>query len=73
MAIEIDGEYHKRKQNYDKERDGFLKQIGIRTIRLTNNEVLNNLEDVKKRICSILNPALSREGGSPSSVGRRKG
>ena len=45
MAIEIDG--HTHDIDYDKERDSFLKSIGITTIRFTNQDALYNLESVK--------------------------
>ena len=47
LAIEIDGEYHKDRVGYDKERDEFLKQIGIETIRFTNETVLKDFGKVK--------------------------
>lgn len=56
LAIEIDGGYHQKNKNYDESRDKFLKQIGINTIRVTNDEILKNIEDVKKKIMSLINP-----------------
>ncbi len=47
LAIEIDGESHANQLDYDKARDSFMNSIGIRTIRVTNDEVLNNLVGVK--------------------------
>lgn len=52
LAIEIDGSSHNKKKYTDIERDKFLKQIGIKTIRFTNEDVLNNPEYIK----SILFP-----------------
>jgi imidazole glycerol-phosphate synthase subunit HisF len=54
LAIEIDGESHDKKKNYDKERDLYLKSINIKTIRFTNDEVLNNFNEVLKRLLPFL-------------------
>ena len=58
LAIEIDGNSHRKKKWTDSERDKFLHQIGIETIRFTNEQVLNNPKYIK----SILNPLLSKRG-----------
>lgn len=58
LAIEIDGSSHDKKKGTDEMRDKFLYQIGIETIRFTNDEVLNKPEYIK----SILNPLLSKRG-----------
>ncbi|HNY04651.1 MAG TPA: endonuclease domain-containing protein [Candidatus Woesebacteria bacterium] len=58
LAIEIDGNSHDKKKEIDEERDKFLKQIGIKTIRFTNEDILNNSEYIKK----ILNPLLLKRG-----------
>ena len=47
LAIEIDGESHDTKLNYDKVRDSFIKACGIKVVRLTNQDVLENLEGVR--------------------------
>lgn len=62
LAIEIDGSSHKDKKGYDTERDIFLKQIGIKTIRFTNDEVINNLDFVSQKVQKMI-PTLSRGGG----------
>jgi len=58
LAIEIDGDSHNKKKDNDFERDRFLYQIGITTIRFTNEEVLNNPDYIN----NILNPFLSKRG-----------
>ena len=58
LVIEIDGNSHDKKKRTDIERDKFLYQIGIKTIRFTNEEVLNNPDYIKK----ILLPLLSKRG-----------
>lgn len=54
LAIEIDGEYHKDRVGYDMERDEFLKQIGIETIRFTNETVLKDFGKVKSVLLSLV-------------------
>ena len=50
LAIEVDGGSHDRKLERDKSRDNFLKVCGIKTIRFTNEEILNDIEKVKKEL-----------------------
>lgn len=50
LAIEVDGEVHKKHKDNDTYRDEFLKSIGIRTIRLRNAEIINNLNSVVEKI-----------------------
>lgn len=57
LAIEIDGGYHIKKKGTDEMRDRFLYQIGIHTIRFTNEEILNDLDYVNSKlilVCSTL-------------------
>jgi very-short-patch-repair endonuclease len=61
LVIEVDGESHIKKKGTDGLRDKFLKQIGITTIRFNNEEVINNIENVKKRINDVI-PLLSKRG-----------
>ena len=63
LAIEIDGNSHNKKKNYDKERDLYLTSANIRTIRFTNDEILNNFDQVLKRLLPFLRPAPTRIRG----------
>jgi len=62
LAIEIDGNSHNKKKNYDNARDLFLNQIGIKTIRFSNDEVIDNIENVKKKIMIIISPPCQGRG-----------
>ena len=64
LAVEIDGGSHIKKKSYDQARDKFLKQIGINTIRFTNEEVINDIYIIKQKLAKLL-PSLSREGNVP--------
>ena len=46
LVIEVDGESHSEQIEYDKRRTENLKSSGIKVIRYTNYEVLQNLEGV---------------------------
>jgi very-short-patch-repair endonuclease len=50
LIIEVDGDSHLVKKERDILRDKFLKCCGIRTIRINNEDVLNNIEKVEKEI-----------------------
>lgn len=52
LAVELDGATHdnRESQNHDSKRDTFLRQLGIRVLRIHNKEVLENLEGVLEEI-----------------------
>lgn len=52
LAIELDGRIHDKKMNrlYDVMRSDELSAGGIRVLRFQNEEVINEIEDVLKRI-----------------------
>ena len=64
LIVEIDGETHAHRVDYDDRRTRFLEQKGYRVLRFTNAEVGANLEGVLMSIQSAppLSPALSPEG-----------
>lgn len=50
LAIELDGNQHKDAREYDKEREMFLNDKNIVTIRFWNDELINDMENVLKII-----------------------
>jgi cyclase len=52
LIIEVDGGYHNLPEQYlyDKSRDVELEELGLKVIRFTNEEVMNNIELVLKTI-----------------------
>ena len=48
LVVEVDGDSHfsKAAQEYDNERDHFMLSLGIMTLRLKNDDVMNNIEGV---------------------------
>ena len=69
LAIEIDGDSHDKKTHLDKSRDWYLEIRGIKTIRYTNNQVLDDINyvssdlfnKVKQREKELLFSPFSRE------------
>ncbi|HEX9826358.1 MAG TPA: endonuclease domain-containing protein [Flavobacteriaceae bacterium] len=52
ISIEVDGSYHQRleQKEKDKERTDYLQSIGIRELRFDNQEVLKHLQNVIQKI-----------------------
>lgn len=50
LAIEIDGEYHQFKKQYDKHRSGRLEREGVKILRFRNEEILEEIENVTDTI-----------------------
>lgn len=54
LAIELDGGIHKFKTKYDKHRDQYLEAMEIKTIRFTNDQITNDLQNIIKKISEYL-------------------
>ena len=57
LVVELDGSQHLENKEYDKEREKYFLNLGIRTIRFWNNEVNQNIEGVYDKIyneCQLL-------------------
>ena len=50
LVVELDGLVHDNQAEYDWERDGVLKSLALRVVRIKNQEVLENLETVLQKI-----------------------
>ncbi len=50
LAIEIDGEIHQNRSNQDEFRDKYLESVGIKTLRITNEEILQDMDKVLTKI-----------------------
>jgi very-short-patch-repair endonuclease len=52
LAIELDGSVHDSKDAkfYDDDRDNNLSELGVHTIRFRNENVLEDIENVKRKI-----------------------
>jgi very-short-patch-repair endonuclease len=54
VLVEVDGEIHLSRADYDRERDSNLSKRGYRTLRFTNQEVMANRPRVVARIMEAL-------------------
>lgn len=54
LAIELDGEIHKKKTDYDNDRMIWLKNEHIETIRFWNNDVIHHTKEVLDVILKTL-------------------
>lgn len=50
LIVEVDGDIHDFQKEYDAEREEYLKSIGFRIIRFTNDEIQKDLKGVLQRI-----------------------
>jgi cyclase len=58
LVIEVDGGIHldRAQYRYDRERDHELSKFGLRVLRFTNDEVVNDLDSVIARIRNAVTP-----------------
>jgi len=54
--VEIDGDSHNEKMEYDAERDKYLKSLGLKVYHVRAEDVLNNIEGVMKFLETELTP-----------------
>jgi very-short-patch-repair endonuclease len=54
LIIEIDGNSHYQKPEYDRFRQDKLERLGYTLIRFTEGEVMNLLDDVNERIRHVI-------------------
>ena len=59
LVVEIDGLIHTLQEDYDKARDQIMLALRLTVVRVTNEEVNNNLVGVLKRIQSVINSSPS--------------
>ena len=61
LVIEVDGDSHftNEAKDYDAERTQILEGYGLKVIRFTNEDVLNNFEGVCQQIEELIRPTLS--------------
>jgi very-short-patch-repair endonuclease len=65
LVIEIDGGIHQKKsvKERDENRTAELERMGLRVIRFTNEEVMNDIEEVLKKIEeALISPSPPGEG-----------
>ena len=55
LVIELDGKSHEETAEHDKFRDDLLSKLGFRTVRFTNEELFEDIENVLTKIRNCLN------------------
>jgi len=58
LVVEVDGEIHDVKVEYDEGRSAEMEKFGILIIRFTNHEVENSIQNVINKIETIVNDRL---------------
>jgi very-short-patch-repair endonuclease len=53
LIVELDGKSHDEREAYDAQRSEFLSTLALRIVRVTNDDVLNNLEGVAEMIYRV--------------------
>ena len=53
LVVEVDGDIHLRQVEYDQQRERDLQALGLRVIRFSNLDVLQNLETVLEEILRL--------------------
>jgi len=53
LVVEVDGEIHKSRKYYDEQRDLILQELGVKVLRIKNDE-LKQMDMVLKKIFKAL-------------------
>ena len=70
LVVEVDGEVHNLKKEYDSDREQIFRELGLNVIRFRNDEVIQHLESV---LAMILNRCIERSPDPPAPFPRGKG
>jgi very-short-patch-repair endonuclease len=54
LVVELDGKSHNETAEYDRQRSDFLGSLGLTVYRITNDEVLTNLDGVAEGILRVV-------------------
>ena len=70
LIIEVDGGYHKEVEQVvaDKLRESVLNEYGYKILRFTNEEVINNIDDVIERIKAAMTESSPSGGVEGASI-----
>jgi len=78
LVLEVDGATHSSKQEvaHDRRRDAYMTQRGWRVLRITNEDVYKNLDNVFGMILALTPPPPSGDAAaspatSPATAGRK--
>ena len=68
LVVEVDGDVHRGRVEHDATRDGYLRALGLRVLRLTNEQVLTDTDRARSLISSALLPLSARGEGAGGEV-----
>lgn len=54
LVIELDGKIHERQKDYDEMRTWIIDKLGCKVIRFNNEEILQDVEQVKRETLNYL-------------------
>jgi very-short-patch-repair endonuclease len=63
LIVELDGEIHEKRKNYDKMRDDILKTLGYQIIRIKNDELIEDPSGTVEKLKLVINLPLSGKRG----------
>jgi very-short-patch-repair endonuclease len=58
LVIELDGRSHDSRSDHDEQRSKFMGELGLMTLRISNDDVLNNLDGVLEFIAEAAAPRI---------------
>ena len=70
LIVELDGESHEGRQSYDEQRQTHLRNLGLKIVRVLNDDVLNNLDGVAEFLLREATMSNVEPSPSPSLGGR---
>ncbi|SHJ44008.1 Very-short-patch-repair endonuclease [Tangfeifania diversioriginum] len=59
LVVELDGKIHLKSKEHDKQRTENLKELNIKVMRFSNNEVEKNIDEVLKQITTVVKNRLN--------------
>jgi very-short-patch-repair endonuclease len=68
LVIEVDGEIHRKAEEYDKQRDEVLQSMGLRILRVPNHVILECLPEVLKQVEALVGEPAPGVGKTPRKI-----
>ena len=69
LVIELDGDTHADRAEYDADRSQCLEELGYRVVRFANADVMENIDGVLQRLCEIAEMLRHAPPPTPSPEG----
>lgn len=70
LVVELDGDSHEGRQSYDHQRTKHLEKLGLKIVRVTNDDVIHHIEGVGCFIVREAGISVDEPSPSPSLIGR---